>query len=286
MTVHGHGISGLYFDYRPVAGHCAGCPQQDTDLWEVTRYQRKNLDGEVTQTTLRYACHECGAVGFETFDGTWSSFENTHATEAGYGSKPDRVLGLWLWPGPRIWNGDDRGPTAYYVKRVHPESYPVILPNRLLRRASDDDLAAHYQKVSRGDSAADERARAQILHEMDRRDQREARRRTAADRRQQRMFSRRMERQELIELYWLEAEVATKGNMLNRAGQEADIGDRSLFTGSEARARRYASEELLNHWLDHPRPTTAMLRGEDTRVYGRYTEDRRRDALGRRRTAR
>lgn len=115
MTIHGYDISALYFGFGPVAGHCEGCPMRGTDVWEVTRYQRKNFGGEVSETTLRFACHECGAVVFESFDGQSASFEATHGSEAGYASKPERVLGLWLWPGPRIWHGDDRGPTAYYV---------------------------------------------------------------------------------------------------------------------------------------------------------------------------
>lgn len=32
-------------------------------------------------------------------------------------------------------------------KRVHPDNMPVILPSKLLRRASDEDLAAHYDRV-------------------------------------------------------------------------------------------------------------------------------------------
>jgi hypothetical protein len=115
--MHGYGIAALYFDFGPVAAHCAGCPREGTDVWEVTRHQRKNFDGEVQETTLRLACHECGAVLFESFDGQSASFEATHASETGYASKPERVLGLWLWPGPRIWRGDERGPMAYYVTR-------------------------------------------------------------------------------------------------------------------------------------------------------------------------
>ena len=54
-------------------------------------------------------------------------------------------------------------------KRVHPVNMPVILPSKVLRRASDEDLAAHFDRVQ-GDSRKDERARAQVLHEMERRD--------------------------------------------------------------------------------------------------------------------
>ena len=41
--------------------------------------------------------------------------ETTHASQVGYASKPERVLGVWLWPGPRIWYGDDRGPASYLI---------------------------------------------------------------------------------------------------------------------------------------------------------------------------
>ena len=59
--------------------------------------------------------------------------------------------------------------------------------------------------------------------------------------------------------------------MLNRAGQAAGIGPRSLFTGPEARARKYASEELREHWQSPPRPTAAHFEGRDTRMFERYT---------------
>jgi hypothetical protein len=52
---------------------------------------------------------------------------------------------------------------------VHPANMPVILRSKLLRRASDEDLAAHYDRVQ-GDSRKDGQARAQVLHEMERRD--------------------------------------------------------------------------------------------------------------------
>src|SRR5262249_3326529 len=141
-------------------------------------------------------------------------------------------------------------------KRVHPDNYPVILPDTLLHRASEEDLAEGYERGS-------ERRRAQILHEMDRRDAADKRRERAARERQVKAFSRRKEGHEEADRLFFEAETATKGNMLNRAGKAQDIDERSLFTGPESRARRYASEELLNHWASHPRPTSAYFAGKD-----------------------
>jgi len=161
-------------------------------------------------------------------------------------------------------------------KRVHPENMPVILPNRLLRRASDADLEAHYRRVSRGHSRKDERAQAQILHEMERRDRRDEERKRRREAVAHGAYARRLEREEAVEHAYLTAEQATNGYLVNRKGMARGINPRSLFTGSEERARRYASEELLEHWQTHGRPTAAMFRGKDTRVHPIATEPRRR----------
>ncbi|WP_433357720.1 Eco57I restriction-modification methylase domain-containing protein (plasmid) [Microtetraspora malaysiensis] len=50
---------------------------------------------------------------------------------------------------------------------------------------------------------------------------------------------------------FLAADAATKGYLLNRAGKAAGIDARSLFQGSWERAKKYASDELLNWWEDH-----------------------------------
>lgn len=165
-------------------------------------------------------------------------------------------------------------------KRVHPSNYPVILPDKLLRKASEDDLAKHFDKVSRGTTPKDERARVQILAEMERRDERETRRHDRALEHKRRVFAKRVERAEEIDRRWEEAEKATRGNMLNKAGRSAGIDERSLFTGPESRARRYASEELLNHWQSHPRPTAAYFQGKDTRLGAQYSAPKRRRRPG------
>ena len=108
------GISDLYFGYRPVAGHEEGCSRRGTDVWETTRFTWDGLDGEPRRTIIRCACRLCGVVAFETTEGG-TSFECTHASQVGYASRPERVLGAWLHPGPRIWHYDDRGPVAFYV---------------------------------------------------------------------------------------------------------------------------------------------------------------------------
>ncbi len=152
--------------------------------------------------------------------------------------------------------------------RVHPLDKPVVLPNKYLRNASDEQLAAHYSR-SMGDTAHDEAARDQVLHEMQRRDRMQERREATEERRWQRYTARRMQRAEAIDSAWLAAETGTKGVMLNQRGREAGVNERTLFTGPESRARKYASEELLNWWETHSRPTERFFQGEDTRIgYG------------------
>jgi hypothetical protein len=54
---------------------------------------------------------------------------------------------------------------------------------------------------------------------------------------------------------YLQAEAETRGNMLSRKGEAADIDPWSLFSGVERRVKCYGSEELNNFFLDHPRVT-------------------------------
>jgi hypothetical protein len=55
----------------------------------------------------------------------------------------------------------------------------------------------------------------------------------------------------------LEAEAATNGYMLSREGKKAGVDPWSLFTGTEARARKYASPELREWWDQNGRPSAA-----------------------------
>ena len=146
--------------------------------------------------------------------------------------------------------------------RPHPENYPVVMPARYLPGASDDDLAKHYAKCPESNP----RCRDQVLAELHRRDLRQEHRQAVEERRTRRWADRRARRDAEIEREWLAAERETRGVMLNRRGREAGIDEKSLFRGPEARARKYASEELLNYWEDHPRPTEGYFRGEETRL--------------------
>lgn len=160
-------------------------------------------------------------------------------------------------------------------KRVHPKNYPVVLPSALLRKASDEDLAQHYNDVSSRETPQAARARSQILHEMERRDREDAIRKAREKGRDERAIARRFAHAEEVDRVYLEAEAATKGNLLNQRGREARIDDHWLMTAPERDVRRYGSEELLNYFQDNPRPTTAHMRGKDTRLGTIYTAPKR-----------
>jgi hypothetical protein len=49
----------------------------------------------------------------------------------------------------------------------------------------------------------------------------------------------------------------TNGVLINRLGREKGIDGYSLFTGPLSRARKYASEELLEFWNQNGRMTMA-----------------------------
>lgn len=67
---------------------------------------------------------------------------------------------------------------------------------------------------------------------------------------------------EYVSLQYLDAEIATRGHLLSKAGQAKRIDPISLFSGPMHVARRYASEELLRYWRDHPRLTFAEFRAQ------------------------
>lgn len=50
---------------------------------------------------------------------------------------------------------------------------------------------------------------------------------------------------------------ATAGVMVNAEGRAKKIDDYMLFRSNRVYARKYASEELLEHWETHPRLTMA-----------------------------
>ena len=63
------------------------------------------------------------------------------------------------------------------------------------------------------------------------------------------------------EAWWLEvdrlyrqADADCKGHLLNPRAKVMGTDPRSLFSGNEGTARRWASDELIDWWREHPRP--------------------------------
>lgn len=61
-----------------------------------------------------------------------------------------------------------------------------------------------------------------------------------------------------------------RGELLTREASALGVDAYSLFIGPEARAMRYASEELREHWTRHPRVTVTEFEASwhDDRYYG------------------
>lgn len=172
---------------------------------------------------------------------------------------------------PRSAKGDMCPHACCRNRRIHPANMPVVLPRRLLRKATDDDLAEHYQRVQ-GDSYREERGRMQVLHEMQRRDDDAAARknRTAA------RYSRQLGQAEEQEASYVAAEEATRGNMVNRKGRSRDVNPRTLIYARDDTFERYASDELKEFYTARHRPTARSFQGADTRYVPRATEPKRR----------
>jgi hypothetical protein len=164
--------------------------------------------------------------------------------------------------------------------RAHPHAWPIIPASRALRRATDEQLAARYDKLAREEN--DPKARGgelQIIHEFERRDRAEAKRREKEQIRQARAANRagkRIDDAIEVERIRVASEAATSGYMVNAKGRARGINPDEILTGREAVFRRYASDEAKEYFAVNPRPTAAYFRGRDTRVHDRATEPRRR----------
>lgn len=78
---------------------------------------------------------------------------------------------------------------------------------------------------------------------------------------------------EYVAVQYLAAEEATRGHMLNLEGRNNDIDPTSLFSGNAARARKYASGDLLEWFDEHGRMTYTQFR---TEILGRARPTTRR----------
>jgi hypothetical protein len=80
---------------------------------------------------------------------------------------------------------------------------------------------------------------------------------------------------EQVVMQVMQAEADTRGELLNRAGKAAGIDPASLWEGPDARARKYASRELLEWWSTHGGRMTVGL------FNSQYTGDKAADERAR-----
>lgn len=122
------------------------------------------------------------------------------------------------------------------------------------RNHSDEDIAALY-------ADADEDTAAELRSEMARRDAKDA------------THARDAARWAAVTQAWMDwqhaqylaADAECRGNLLSREGAAAGISEFSLWTGSAEDAARYASEELREFWLSHPRLSVSQFRAQARR---------------------
>jgi len=112
-----------------------------------------------------------------------------------------------------------------------------LLDSPPLRGKTDTELAELYE-------AASDEERAALLAEMDRRDRAD---RMAVARK--RLAEIRAEGYDASYAQYLEADAWTRGNLLSDLGKRKVTDEISLWSGDEATAMRYASEELRDYWL-------------------------------------
>lgn len=140
--------------------------------------------------------------------------------------------------------------------RVHPQNLPVKLDRAYLRSLTDEQAYRELEQYQRY-SDSHEEGFLQVLAELNRREESheraQARHARARDKRQRANEEYRDE----VYRQWLTAESATNGYMLNKEGQRRGIDERSLFTGPQSRVNKYASDELKEWFLTHPRMTRA-----------------------------
>lgn len=140
------------------------------------------------------------------------------------------------------------------------------------REMSEAELLRHLEHAH-----DDHRARI-IVRELDRREARDKRR----ERRANEKSAAREEHLLAVESAFTAAESETRGHMLSKAGKAAGVNPQSLWTGPEARARRYASEELRAYWDRHGRLTKAewAKRDQDERDAAEWADERSRRLYG------
>lgn len=159
-------------------------------------------------------------------------------------------------------------------RRPHPRQIAVVVDRDVLRAMSEKQLITHLETVN------DDKAAGQVMRELERRERTE---KTTA-RRKDKTAALREEHHLAVHAAYLDAERETRGHMLSREGRAAGVDPRTLWTGPEARARKYASEELRAYFDQHGRLTAGewRRRSAQERDAAEYEDERVRRRADRR----
>lgn len=129
-------------------------------------------------------------------------------------------------------------------RRPHPPQKPLIPDRAVIRAMTDEQLAKSVDWN-------DPKSVKAFIGEAERRDRADARKRARMDK----AARDRDDHTIAVEAAYLQAEHETRGNLLSKAGKAAGVDPKSLWTGSERRANKYASEELRAYFDKHGRLT-------------------------------
>ena len=134
----------------------------------------------------------------------------------------------------------------------------AIVSRSGLRSLSWDELAAMLRD---GDEAAIPAVLA------------EARRRERLEQAQRARDAERSTWAEAAHAQYLAADAVCRGVLLSRQGKRAGVSEWSLWAGPEARAMKYASEELREFWYANPRVTVGRYRQQASTGRAAQRED-------------
>ena len=101
----------------------------------------------------------------------------------------------------------------------------------------------------------------------------EGRRRDRVERAQEAREAEARTWAEAAHAQYLAADAVCRGVLLSRQGKRAGVSEWSLWSGPEARAMRYASEELREFWYANPRVTVSRYRQQASSGRAAQRED-------------
>lgn len=101
----------------------------------------------------------------------------------------------------------------------------------------------------------------------------EATRRERLERAQAARDAERATWAEAAHAQYLAADAVCRGVLLSRQGKRAGVSEWSLWSGPEARAMKYASEELREFWYANPRVTVGKYRQQASSGRAAQRED-------------